>query len=170
MHGTYLLLLLWTFKVLYERTLKPQSVAFFPEVWITLTINSLQFTSFFPGSPTNKWNPFVAHSSFLSIAPLDSPFIPTITLLKQWMIFTVFPNSVLLCNPFQSGIVSFREIALLKSLETSILPLDISVLFLFNCLATFEKCLSFLSLKILFFPLCSWFNTVVFFPPVFFHL
>ena len=90
-----------------------------------------------------------AHSSLLSITPFDSPFTPTITVLKELMIFAVFPNSVLLCNPFQSGIVSFREIALLKSPETSILPLDISVLFLFNCLATFEKCLSSLSLKIL---------------------
>ena len=108
---------------------------------------------FFPGSPTNKWNPFVAHSSFLSIAPLGSPFIPTITLLKQLMIFTVFPNSALLCNPFQSGIVSCREIALLKSLETSILPLDISVLFLLNCLATFWKVPFFLVLKDSFLPL-----------------
>lgn len=169
MHGTYLLLLLMTFKILYKRTLKLQSVAFFPEVWITLTINySLQFTSFFPRE-SYKQMKSTAHSSLLSITPFDSPFIPTITVLKDLMIFTVFPNSVLLCNPFQSGILSFRVIALLKSSETSILPLDISVLFLFNCLATFEKRLSSLSLKILFFPFCSRFNTIVFFPPVFFH-
>lgn len=165
-----LLLLLRTFKILYKRTLKPQSVALFPEVWITLTINySLQFTSFFPRE-SYKQMKSTAHSSLLSIAPFGRPFTPTITVLKELMIFTVFPNPVLLCNPFQFGIVSFREIALMKSPETSILPLDILILFLFNCLATFEKCLSSLSLKILFFPFCSWFNTTVFFPPVFFHL
>lgn len=78
-----------------------------------------------------------------SVATFSSPLLK-ITLLKELMTFTVFPNSVLLCNLFQFDLLSLREIITIRSLVISMLPLDVSILILFNYLATLEKCFYFL--------------------------
>lgn len=63
------------------------------------------------------------------------------------MVFTALPNSVLLCNPFQSDLPSLREVVLLKSPVTIVLPWDVSILISFNCPETFGKCPLTLSLN-----------------------
>lgn len=77
------------------------------------------------------------------------------------MTFTVFPNAVLFCNPFQFYLLHLRESVTLRSPVPScwyrMLPFS-----LFNCLATFEKCFIPSPRRILFFLFCClWFHILL---------
>lgn len=79
--------------------------------------------------------------------------------------FTVFPNSILLCNPLQFHLLSLREIVMLRSPVPIMLIVHVSIFIFFKCSATFEKCFSNISLKDSFHPLLLslWYNILGFF-------